>query len=52
MADAMAGPLLRSLYRRFPKHVTTTKQVGGAMISVAEDGFPKSVLESSDINQL
>jgi uncharacterized protein YbjT (DUF2867 family) len=52
MAYALAGPLLRSLYPRFPKYVTTTKQVGRAMIRVAEDGFPKSVLESSDINQL
>jgi hypothetical protein len=52
MAYVLAGPLLRSLYPRFPKYVTTTKQVGRAMIRVAEDGFPKSVLESSDINQL
>lgn len=52
MAYVLAGPLLRSLYPRFPKYATTTKQLGRAMIRVAEDGFPKSVLESSDINQL
>ena len=51
-AYALAGPLLRTLYPWFPKYATTTKQVGRAMIRVAEDGFPKSVLESSDINQL
>jgi hypothetical protein len=52
MAYALAGPVLRSPYPRFPKYATTTQQVGRAMIRVAEDGFPKSVLESSDINQL
>jgi hypothetical protein len=44
--------VLRSLDQRFPKYVTTAKQVGRAMIRVAEDGFPKALLESSAINQL
>jgi uncharacterized protein YbjT (DUF2867 family) len=52
MGYALARPLLRWMYPRFPKYATTSKQVGRAMIRVAEDGFPKSVLESSDINQL
>jgi hypothetical protein len=52
MAYALAGPVLRSLYPRFPKYVTPSKQVGRAMIRVAADGFPQSVLESSDINRL
>jgi uncharacterized protein YbjT (DUF2867 family) len=52
MGYALAGPLLRWMYPRFPKYVTTTGQVGHAMIRVAQEGFPKSVLESSDINQL
>jgi hypothetical protein len=34
----------------FPKYVTTTEQVGRAMIKVARQGATKSVLENSDIN--
>jgi hypothetical protein len=30
-------------------NVTTTEQVGRAMIKVARDGYPKPVLESEDI---
>jgi hypothetical protein len=30
--------------------MTTTEQVGRAMIKVARDGYPKPVLESEDIN--
>jgi uncharacterized protein YbjT (DUF2867 family) len=52
MGYTLAGPLLRWMYPRFPKYITTTEQVGHAMISVAREGFPKSVLESSDINRL
>jgi hypothetical protein len=52
MAYALAGPVPRSLYPRFPKYVTPSKQVGRAMLRVAADGFPQSGLESSDINQL
>ena len=42
--------MLTILNRVAPKYVTTTEQVGRAMISVARDGFPKPVLESEDIN--
>jgi uncharacterized protein YbjT (DUF2867 family) len=52
MGYTLAGPLLRWMYPRFPQYVTTTQQVGHAMIRVAQVGFPKSVLESADINQL
>lgn len=45
-ATAPCYPLLRAL---FPKYVTTTRQLGCAMIQVAAQGFPKRVLESSDI---
>ena len=34
-----------------PKYMTTTEQVGRAMIKVARDGYPKPVLESEDINR-
>jgi uncharacterized protein YbjT (DUF2867 family) len=45
-----AAPLLSLLNRVAPKYMTTTEQVGRAMITVARDGFPRPVLESEDIN--
>jgi uncharacterized protein YbjT (DUF2867 family) len=45
-----AAPLLSLLNRVAPKYMTTTEQVGRAMIKVARDGFPRRVLESEDIN--
>ena len=44
------APLLSLLNRTSPNYMTTTEQVGRAMIKVARDGFPKPVLESEDIN--
>jgi hypothetical protein len=35
----------------FPNYVTTTECVGRAMLSVTKQGFPKPVLENSDINR-
>ncbi len=46
------APLLSWLARIAPKYVTTTEQMGRAMIKVARDGYPKRVLESEDINSL
>src|SRR5271165_1179655 len=46
----LTGPLLPLLYRWFPKYVTTTEQVGRAMLKVAQNGWPKAVLENSGIN--
>jgi hypothetical protein len=40
-------PVLRVLFR---KHVTTTEQVGRAMLQVARQGATKRVLETPDIN--
>jgi uncharacterized protein YbjT (DUF2867 family) len=51
-AIVVLGPLLALLYRIAPNQVTTTEQVGRAMIKVARDGFPRPVLESEDINKL
>ena len=45
-------PLIPWLSKRFPQYVTTTEQLGRAMIAVAKDGAPKRVLESADINKL
>jgi uncharacterized protein YbjT (DUF2867 family) len=48
----VAAPLLTLLHRVAPKYVTTTEQIGRAMIKVARDGYPKPILESEDINRL
>ncbi len=45
-------PVLPLLYALFPKHVTTTEQVGRAMLIVAKEGAPQSILETSDINKI
>jgi uncharacterized protein YbjT (DUF2867 family) len=42
-------PLIRRL---LPGYVTTTANIGRAMIQVAAAGYPKQVLHSTDINQL
>ncbi len=46
----LLGPILPLLKGRFPKYVTTTEQIGLAMLKVAKQGWPKPVLETSDIN--
>ena len=46
------GPVLPLLKGRFPKYVTTTEQIGRAMLKVAKRGWPKRVLETEDINQV
>jgi uncharacterized protein YbjT (DUF2867 family) len=48
----VTAPLLTLLTRTSPKFMTTTEQVGRAMIKVAKDGYPKPVLESEDINAI
>jgi uncharacterized protein YbjT (DUF2867 family) len=48
----VTAPLLSYLARTAPKYMTTSEQLGRAMIKVARDGYPKSVLESEDINSL
>ena len=47
-----AAPLLSLLNRVAPKYMTTTEQVGRAMIEAARNGYPRPVLESEDINRL
>jgi uncharacterized protein YbjT (DUF2867 family) len=48
----VAAPLLSFLARTAPKYMTTSEQLGRAMIRVARDGYPKAVLESEDINAI
>jgi len=37
------------LRRLIPKYVTTTEEVGKAMLEVTKHGYPKKILESPDI---
>jgi uncharacterized protein YbjT (DUF2867 family) len=46
----LLAPLLPMMSGRFPKYVTSTEQIGRAMLKVARQGWPKAVLENSDIN--
>jgi uncharacterized protein YbjT (DUF2867 family) len=46
------APLLSLLTRVAPAYMTTSEQVGRAMIRVARDGYPKPILESEDINRI
>src|SRR5258708_6715833 len=46
------GPLFPIMKWLFPRHVTTTRKIGQAMIKAARDGFSKKWVESWDINQL
>lgn len=45
-----ARPLLGGLRRVAPGAMTTTEQLGRAMLKVAKSGYPRPVLESRDIN--
>ena len=49
---AVLGPLYPLWKAVFPKYVTTTEQVGKAMIAVAGNGAPKRILENRDINDI
>jgi len=46
------GPFIPLLTLLFPKLITTTEQVGRAMIRIAKQGAPKQLLENKDINAL
>src|SRR5258707_96606 len=46
------GPFYPILRRLFPRYVTTTVNIGRAMIHVAATGSSKQNLSSADINQL
>jgi uncharacterized protein YbjT (DUF2867 family) len=52
IAYALTRPLWSVLLRAFPQYVTTTEQVGRAMLRVAREGAPKPILETRDINAL
>ena len=48
----VAAPLLSYLARTAPQYITTSEQLGRAMIKVVRSGYPKPVLESEDINSI
>lgn len=48
----VAGPLLTFLRRVAPKYVTSTEQIGRAMLRVAKRGYPTRILENEDINRV
>ncbi len=49
---AVAVPLYPLLRRLVPRYVTTTVDLGRAMIQAADRGYPRPILETEDINQL
>jgi uncharacterized protein YbjT (DUF2867 family) len=46
---ALGKPLLPLLRLAFPNYVLTTEQIGRAMLSVAEHGYQRHILETTDI---
>ena len=46
---AFTKPLFPLMRKLFPGTVTTTEEVGRAMLAVAKRGYPKPILESNDI---
>jgi len=46
---SIAKPLLFLAHRIFPNYVLTTEEIGRAMLTVARRGYPKPILEISDI---
>ncbi|PKM76854.1 MAG: epimerase [Firmicutes bacterium HGW-Firmicutes-15] len=52
MLYAVGGPLYPVLNRLLPNYVTTTEKIGRAMIAVAQQGYPKPLLENKDINSI
>jgi uncharacterized protein YbjT (DUF2867 family) len=51
-AHVIAGPLYPLIGKLFPTHVTTTVNVGRALLEVAANGYSKRVLENADINAI
>ena len=52
VAYAVLGPLYPVWKRLVPRYVTTTEQIGRAMLEVARRGAPKHILENDEINRL
>jgi uncharacterized protein YbjT (DUF2867 family) len=50
--NRISGPIFPVLRALFPKYVTTTEQVGRAMVKVTRQGAAKRVLENQDLNRI
>jgi uncharacterized protein YbjT (DUF2867 family) len=48
---AAMGPLFPLMRKIFPQYITTTREVGRAMLRVVRDNAPQRVLESVDISR-
>ncbi|MEO8580665.1 MAG: epimerase, partial [Gemmatimonadales bacterium] len=48
----LTKPMHHALTTLFPKYVTTTEQLGKAMIAVARNGYSKPILETRDISSV
>ena len=49
---SVLGPVMPLLHRLFPRYMTTTRELGRAMIRVAKVGFEKRVIEAGDIARI
>jgi hypothetical protein len=49
---AVTKPILPLAKALFPRQITSTEQLGRAMLKVARNGFPGPILEARDINTL
>jgi hypothetical protein len=52
MLYAVLSPLYPLLSRVAPRHVTTSENIGRAMLAVAINGYPQHVLRTTEINAL
>ncbi len=50
-AYVVTSPFFSLIRTRFPRFVTTSENVGRALINVSDTGYPKRILESDDINR-
>jgi uncharacterized protein YbjT (DUF2867 family) len=48
---AVTTPLFPALRAVFPQYVTTTEQLGRAMLTVAKDGYAKPILDMREISE-
>lgn len=52
MLYTLTAPLWAVLHPLLPRYVTSTEQVGRAMIRVARDGAPERILDSAALNRI
>ncbi len=50
MFYVVLAPVMPLLRRAFPRSITTTRELGRAMLEVARNGWPRPVLEAKDIH--